>query len=565
MSWYRQYRPTTVSGLHLTKVRQSLENLLKSGKFPHALLFAGPKGTGKTSAARILGAVLNDPQNEAAIEQIFFAKSDGKKTSSAIPSLHEPNTKEEIVQRIQRGQSFVVNELDAASNRGIDDIRQLKERIFLPPQEGKVAVYILDEVHMLTTEAFNALLKVLEEPPPHVVFILATTELHKIPETIMSRCTLIQFYKATPDELTAALTNILKQEKIEFDEAAVQLVVQLADGSFRDGVKLLENVAAGQKKLTTSLVQEKLNVVSEKKILELVTAITQKNEQLVVQLFQELRQHGQSPEYFHKALLEFLHTDLLKSVGVETGEPAFNQKITHFLLTQFLSIQSTSIVPFLGLELKALEIIFKAKEKNTPSGTGGGSSESSSSTGNSTEPRKKSPLNSALPFAQTVQSSLSDSSSNTEIFNVTPVLIKEVTQVEVIPAVGTFTSVSVTESLSEADYADGNIVIEKWEQFLAKVRRRNSSIEAVLRSSRPVSGEHGKAKIEVFYQFHQEQLKQPKFLKILEECSAEIAGGKVLFEFNLAKQSQAGAKLSNVSGNVNEEEELIKLAKDVLM
>src|SRR5579859_2130216 len=195
MSWYRQYRPITLAGLHLVSVRETLQQLLGSGQFPHALLFAGPKGTGKTSAARIVGAILNDPANAEFVQSVFFG---GKKKSKAVVNFQEPNSSDPIVQQIQRGTSYVVIELDAASHRGIDDIRQLKERVHLPPAEGLIALYILDEAHMLTTEAFNALLKLLEEPPPHAVFILATTELHKIPETIISRCAVVQLVNTKP-------------------------------------------------------------------------------------------------------------------------------------------------------------------------------------------------------------------------------------------------------------------------------------------------------------------------------------------------------------------------------
>jgi DNA polymerase-3 subunit gamma/tau len=251
MSWYRTYRPTTISGLHLTSVREALQEMMKTGHFPHALLFTGPKGTGKTSSARIISALLNDPQNADQVEAMFF-KASSSSTDTADKkkkknfALVEPNPDDPIVQRIYRGASYVVQEMDAASHRGIDDVRELRERVYLPPQEGKVNVYILDEVHMLTTEAFNALLKILEEPPSHVVFILATTEIQKVPDTIVSRCTLVQFTKATSEELCSALRGILKQEGITFDEAAIMTIAQAADGSFRDAVKLLENCVQGK-------------------------------------------------------------------------------------------------------------------------------------------------------------------------------------------------------------------------------------------------------------------------------------------------------------------------------
>jgi len=157
MAWHRKHRPQLVSELHLASVRTALEKLMASKNFPQVFLFAGPKGTGKTSTSRILGAMLNDPLNADVVDAFFF-----KKPLKKARSLQNPDIKSDFSRRVYEGNSFVVQEMDAASNRGIDDIRALKERVMLPPQEGKVTVYILDEAHMLTTEAFNALLKLLE-------------------------------------------------------------------------------------------------------------------------------------------------------------------------------------------------------------------------------------------------------------------------------------------------------------------------------------------------------------------------------------------------------------------
>ena len=232
MAWNRKYRPSSISGLHLVEVRNQLETLILQGSIPQALLFAGPKGTGKTSAARILGALLNDPENLEPVKSIFFSKKKTKKGSS----LQDIKTITPLAEKILSGDSYVVQEMDAASNRGIDDIRALKERIMLPPQEGVITVYILDEAHMLTTEAFNALLKLLEEPPEHVLFVLATTALHKIPATISSRCHVVQFRQATNEEILTALKSILEKEKIAYDTEALGEIAHQSDGSFRDAI-----------------------------------------------------------------------------------------------------------------------------------------------------------------------------------------------------------------------------------------------------------------------------------------------------------------------------------------
>src|SRR5579859_8163618 len=513
MSWYRQYRPITLAGLHLVSVRETLQQLLGSGQFPHALLFAGPKGTGKTSAARIVGAILNDPANAEFVQSVFFG---GKKKSKAVVNFQEPNPSDPIVQQIQRGTSYVVIELDAASHRGIDDIRQLKERVHLPPAEGLIALYILDEAHMLTTEAFNALLKLLEEPPPHAVFILATTELHKIPETIISRCAVVQFHKASDEELRDALKHILDAEKISFEDEALREIVTAADGSFRDGVKLLEMVAGGQARLTLVRVQEMLKTQGSAEVVHLLQLIVGKDAPAVTQFFAELRTKDTDPTYFHKTLLQFLHSELLLSLRDAETATQFSPKILHYLLSHFNVVKpENDIIPFLSLELKALELIFKAKEKNGGNGSG------------SSEPQ--------------------------------PELKKQKT--ETVPS----SKLQAQGEVESPGFTQGQFLLEKWEEFLLKVHQRNSSIGAVLRSAKPLAAEGEKAKIEVYYQFHREQLLQPKFRSMLDECVEDMLGAKVFFEFTLAVLPTQDSISPLTTPATEKPVDTFKLAKELLM
>jgi len=202
VSFYLKYRPQRVGELDLVSVRESLGRILKSGRFAHAYLFAGPKGTGKTSSARILAKVLNCVDNNGKPKNQKTNKLKNKKETTQ--ELREPCGKCGSCKAIVGGSSMAVMEMDAASNRGIDDIRELRERVALAPAGGKYAVYVIDEVHMLTTEAFNALLKTLEEPPAHAVFVLCTTEVHKLPGTVVSRCTQVKFTKASRGEVVAS-------------------------------------------------------------------------------------------------------------------------------------------------------------------------------------------------------------------------------------------------------------------------------------------------------------------------------------------------------------------------
>ena len=196
-TFYLKYRPQKLADLDLREVREGLLRIVKGGKFPHALLFAGPKGTGKTSAARIFAKVVNC-QN---------------------PKDGEPCNQCDACREITKGTAMDLIEIDAASNRGIDDIRALRETIKLSPVKLKYKVYIIDEVHMLTLEAFNALLKTLEEPPTHAIFILCTTEPDKLPETIISRCLRFNFRKAKIEEIVEGpLKRAVENESFEVED-----------------------------------------------------------------------------------------------------------------------------------------------------------------------------------------------------------------------------------------------------------------------------------------------------------------------------------------------------------
>lgn len=237
MAYYLTYRPKRIKDLDLAQVRESLTEILGAKEIPHAFLFSGPKGTGKTSSARILAKAVNCPAKQNS----------------------EPCNRCESCQLIESGRSMDLIEIDAASNRGIDDIRELRDKIKLVPSQAKFKVYIIDEVHMLTNEAFNALLKTLEEPPCHAKFVLCTTEPKKLPGTIMSRCWQVNFNKANHGEIKRSLTRVVKGEKLKISEEDLVRIAQVADGSFRDAVKILEQLAVNGKVISKKKVDQVLN------------------------------------------------------------------------------------------------------------------------------------------------------------------------------------------------------------------------------------------------------------------------------------------------------------------
>ena len=253
---YRKWRPavfTDVSGQeHITS---TLQNEVSSGRLNHAYLFTGSRGTGKTTCAKILAKAVNclNPQNG------------------------NPCGECEICKGIDDGSILDIVEMDAASNRKIDDIRQIIDEVQFKPTKCKYRVYIVDEVHMLTTEAFNALLKTLEEPPEHVIFILATTEVHKLPQTIRSRCQRFDFHRIPPKAIADRVEYVVSQENAEITESAALMLASVADGALRDALSLLDSCLAVSSHIDEEVVRNAAGLVSQTYLFELATAIINKN------------------------------------------------------------------------------------------------------------------------------------------------------------------------------------------------------------------------------------------------------------------------------------------------
>ena len=219
---YRKYRPHNFDNLvGQDYIKTTLTNSLKNGHVSHAYLFSGPRGTGKTSTARLLAKALN---------------------CSNLKDNYEPCDECDFCKDINDGRLIDLIEIDAASNRGIDEVRDLKEKINFAPTRSKYKIYIIDEAHMMTKEAFNALLKTLEEPPSHAYFILATTEVHKIPETIISRCQRFDFKRISDKALMTRLSYIAQKEEIKVEDKSFELIARYVDGGMRDAIGVLDQL-----------------------------------------------------------------------------------------------------------------------------------------------------------------------------------------------------------------------------------------------------------------------------------------------------------------------------------
>ena len=269
---YRKYRPQTFSDVVGQKsVTDTLRAQLETGKLSHAYLFTGTRGTGKTSCAKILAKAVNCEN----------------------PNHGDPCGLCPSCRAIDEGSCMDVLEIDAASNNGVDSVRVLRDDAIYTPGTVKMRVYIIDEVHMLSTAAFNALLKIIEEPPAHLLFILATTELQKVPATILSRCQRFAFKRLRPDEIASRLNFIAYQEHIEIEPEAINLLARLADGGMRDGVSLLDQCAsAANGPVTLESVYASLGLAGEKRTAELMQAIAEQDTAKTLTIFSALYSAG---------------------------------------------------------------------------------------------------------------------------------------------------------------------------------------------------------------------------------------------------------------------------------
>ena len=285
---YRTYRPTTfdevVGQEHIVR---TLKNALKENKIAHAYLFAGPRGTGKTTMAKLLAKALN-------CEEGIGQQCNRCSNCQAINEVSHPD----------------VIEIDAASNNGVDEVRDLIDRVRYLPIKGRYKVYIIDEVHMMTSGAFNALLRTLEEPPAHVIFILATTEPHKILPTILSRCQRYDFAKVSDKDIKKRLTYVLEQEEVNYEEAAIDMIISLADGGMRDALSILDQLLAySGHSLTSQDVLDVFALTSKEEKLRLVDFIMRGDVGETLKMFREFVEHGND---IRKLLSDLL--DIIKDI-----------------------------------------------------------------------------------------------------------------------------------------------------------------------------------------------------------------------------------------------------------
>ncbi|MDD4351675.1 MAG: DNA polymerase III subunit gamma/tau [Candidatus Gracilibacteria bacterium] len=335
---YRKYRPQDFSNLvGQNSIQITLQNALKSGKASHAYLFCGPRGTGKTSTARLIAKGLN---------------------CLDLSETGEPCNKCENCLEITANRMMDIIEIDAASNRGVDEIRELREKVKFSPSHGLKKVFIIDEVHMLTKEAFNALLKTLEEPPSHAHFILATTESHKIPPTIISRCQRFDFKRITPEVIAERLAFIAEQEGIKAEAEALILISKAADGGMRDAISLFEQMA-NKKGVTLEHVEQNLGLVKQQIVSDFINFLLERNHKAAISLVNQIYFDGIDLKQFVKATLEMIREKMINELGEDKdSSTAAYLEFINILQESMLDFKASNI-PQLPLETAVLTICLR--------------------------------------------------------------------------------------------------------------------------------------------------------------------------------------------------------------
>lgn len=515
LPFYRKYRPQSLDELiGQSQVKQILTSSFQKGSLSHAYLLCGPKGTGKTSTARILAKMVNCERSTTK------QKAESQKTESVnIPCNQCPTCLS-----ITEGSNLDLMEIDAASNRGIDEVRALRENIKLTPSASRKKVYIIDEVHMLTQEAFNALLKTLEEPPPHAMFILATTEAHKVPPTVVSRVVRLDFKPASTEELIEALTKVASREKISIDQGAVVNLAKAAGGSFRDGEKLLEQLSSFEGKITQAVVAEILGQGQFEERVKLLEFIGERKSAAALSCLHQLLEQV-APQRLALLLLDDLRRLLLMSCGVE--KEAIKEEMLEEEYEKLVKVlgrfDQGKIIRVIGLLSKSLE-----------------------------QGRFVSIVSLPLEVA-VVESCLEEENGRGENSRVKN--IPENTK----SAKETVRSAMETPKVENGD--EIKIIEQRWPYVLETIKPHNYSLGALLGSVKIIDFKEGKLRMEVPYSFHQRILEVPKNRTLLESVLSDAVGKAVEVVIFLGKREFKGEELANVE--VASDDEIIRAAAEI--
>ncbi len=523
---YLKYRPQTFEDVqgqeHIT---HTLKNALVLNRIAHAYLFTGTRGTGKTSTARILAKAVNCLNPDVT---------------------KRPDNTCAICRAINEERLLDLVEIDAASNTGVDNIRDLRDKVDFRPNEARYKVYIIDEAHMLSNAAFNALLKTLEEPPPHVIFVLATTEANRVPATITSRCQRFDFKRATLQELIQQLGDIAKKEEMELEPAALELVARQANGSFRDGTSLLDQLTAySGDTITLKHVQVLLGAASREIIRDIVAALAAREVGQGIAALDQAVDAGADPRQVARDVVEYLRGVLMftvksdvtlnvadevraemREIAAQMNPDQVSRAIRLFSQAGYDLRNSAS--PTLPLEMALVE----ATLEPTPAVAVAPSRTVRAS------PAAAPPADN--PFAPTPARSVAPSAAPAKVTKA------EATATRITTAKrNSATRAAGNEDLKEnSDALSFAGVKENWNSIITRFQRANKTMAAFLRDAEPVSLKSDLLTIGFFYDFHQQRFDNDKnakgqLEKILQDMFGEIVRVKCIVSPKRAKMQAA--------------------------
>ena len=492
--FYRKWRPQTLSEVvGQEPVTQTLRHAVESGKIAHAYFFCGPRGTGKTSMARILAKAVNCPNQAGG----------------------EPCNTCDMCRSISEGRALDVIEIDAASNRGIDEIRSLREKANYAPSLARYKVYIIDEVHMLTEAACNALLKTLEEPPPHVIFVLATTEAHKVIPTIVSRCQRFNFHRLRQTEMMDKLKLICTKEKIHIEPASLELIARAATGSLRDAENILQQMIAYYgNRIELDQIQAELGISRDSRVRELARCVVSRDVAAGLRIVNSLNSDGVDLRQFNLGLVEYLRGLLLAKSRCEDA-----LDVTSEDLAEMSSLVTNAPMDYL---LKAVKSFSSIDFRND----------------------SYSALSLEMAFLDCALSSQAGQEQPTmtkppEVVDA-PRMTKPPEGVEAeVPVavdpdrVGTEDGSEVPTAVSNSDIPgkeiprDIDYVRGRWREFIKSLRGEGSSgnLDAFLRSAcDPVALEDDTLVLGFYYSFHREKIEDAKYRHLVEKKLKEVFG-----------------------------------------
>jgi DNA polymerase-3 subunit gamma/tau len=496
VAFYQKYRSKTFGELvGQEHVAKTLLESIRGDKLVHTYLLTGPRGIGKTSTARLLAKAIN-------CQKINESKKNKEEFSG------EPCNECESCLEIAAGKSLDVIEIDAASHTGVDDVRDLIEKARLSPTKSFKKVYIIDEVHMLSKSAFNALLKTLEEPPSHAVFILATTEIHKIPATIISRTQRFDFSRATKEDIITNLKNVALLEKINIDDASLDLIAVAAAGGHRDALGLLEQVSSSDSDIDIETTRKVLGIAPDHEVLLFATAIFNKNPEEGLKIAQRLFDSGHDLLEFNRKVIETLRKVMLCSVNAEATYEDTSENIAKIrelakkvtlgqvMKTISLFIESGSLLKDVQYPMLPLEI---AVVKATA------------------------PISNSEPLISN-SSSQTKQSRTDEIKISPPQIIKD----KVIQSESVEPVVVPEPSPKSAMVPVPVLEMTKdiWHQVIESTKKENSTLAALLRDANPEQITDDTVTLGVKFKFHKDKISEKINCDILENIISEVTGSK---------------------------------------